>query len=50
MTTRLGSKSQAATEQGIDKMEANDQAKADFSTVKLFCKIMKKAEEAAQAA
>lgn len=50
MTTRLGSTSRGGTNQSVDQMEANQAAKNDFSTVKLFCKIMKKAEDVAQAA
>lgn len=39
-----------STNQGIDQMEASDAAKSEADTVKLFCKIMKKAQEAAQSA
>jgi hypothetical protein len=39
-----------ATSTSIDQMEESDAAKADADTVKLFCKIMKKAQEASQSA
>ena len=50
MTSRTSNKSHTGSEQAIENLDANQSAKAEFNTVKLFCQIMKKAEEAAQAA
>ncbi len=49
MATKLGSRTRSDTDQAVDRMEENTAAKDEFNTVRLFCKIMKKAEDAAQA-